>query len=218
MEMALLIVHSLFSASLLAVIASPAVSQTANPAPAAPSPVLSATAGEAPPLPPTSRRGRAISGDAAAALAAATPKYTPPPPKPPPKPEEEQIDLRDVDKPKNTIVRLPKYIVQEKKPAVFRERDVYTQKGLTEIAMRRYISEADRALNRWTLPLIGVSKEARALAMYAEDERLRNMSDLQEAANNTSKVDAQAGDYIRKESQNTFLRSSDFGWNGGGPR
>ena len=217
MEMARFIVHSLYSVSLLAIIASPADSQTANPAPAAPSPVLSATAGEAPPAPPTPRRGRAISGDAAAALAAATPKYTPPPPKPPPKPEEEQIDLREVDKPKNTIVRLPKYIVQEKKPAVFRERDVYTQKGLTEIAMRRYISEADRALNRWTLPLIGVSAEARALAMYAEDERLRNMSDLQEAANNTSKVDARSGDYIRKESQKTFLRSSDFGWNGGGP-
>ena len=49
----------------------------------------------------------------------------------------------------------------------------HTEKGLTDIAMRRYISDVDRALNRWTLPLFGSSKEARALAMYAEDEGVR---------------------------------------------
>lgn len=163
-------------------------------------------------------RTRPISGEVAAALAAVSPKYTPAPPKPEPKPESEQVDLREVDKPKNGIVRLPKYIVQEPKPAVFRERDINTQKGLTDIAVRRYISDADRALNRFTLPLFGTSKEARALAMYAEDERLRNMSDLSEAAAAASKSDSAAGSYIRKEAQETFLRTSDFGWNGGGPR
>ncbi len=163
------------------------------------------------------RRSRVISGEAAAALAAFAPKYEPPPPTPPPKPvdekpEEERPDLRDVDKPRNTIVRLPKYIVQEKKPPIFRERDIHTKKGLTELAMRRYISEADRALNRWTIPIIGMSKEARALAMYAEDERLRNMEDLRDAANNAAKSDGAAGEYIRRESQETYLRSGDFGW------
>ncbi len=198
------------------VVAQPAAS-TAQPAAAAQaSPILNAPPAENP-APTAPRRNRAISSEVAAALAAATPKYTPPPPKPPPKPEEEQVDLRDIDKPKNTIVRLPKYIVQEKRPAVFRERDIYTEKGLTDIAMRRYISDFDRALNRWTLPFIGMSKESRALAMYAEDERLRNMSDLKDAATNASKADAATGDYIRKESQKTFLRSGDYGWNGGGP-
>jgi hypothetical protein len=198
------------------VVAQPAAS-TGQPAAAAQaSPILNAPPAENP-APTAPRRNRAISSEVAAALAAATPKYTPPPPKPPPKPEEEQVDLRDIDKPKNTIVRLPKYIVQEKRPAVFRERDIYTEKGLTDIAMRRYISDFDRALNRWTLPFIGMSKESRALAMYAEDERLRNMSDLKDAATNASKADAATGDYIRKESQKTFLRSGDYGWNGGGP-
>jgi hypothetical protein len=206
---------SLFCASLLALPAVPGFGQAA---PAAPqSPILASPPAENT-APATPRRTRAISGDAAAALAAATPKYTPPPPKPPPKPEEELVDAREIDKPKNTIVRLPKYIVQEKKPPVFRERDIHTEKGLTDIAMRRYISDFDRALNRWTLPIFGVSKEARARAMYAEDERLRNMSDLQDAGVNASKTDAAAGTYILKESQKTFLRSSDFGWNGGGPK
>ena len=206
---------SLLSATLIVALPGAASAQSAPAAPA--SPILNATPND-PPAPGSSRRNRAISGDVAAALAAATPKYTPPPPKPPPKPEEEQVDLREVDKPKNTIVRLPKYIVQEKKPPVFTERAIHTKKGLTDIAMRRYISDFDRAINRWTLPFIGVSAEARALAMYAEDERLQNMSDLRDAAGNASKSDAAAGEYIRKESQKTFLRSNDFGWNGGGPR
>lgn len=186
--------------------------------PAAGSPVL-APRQEDRPASSAPRRSRAISGEAAAALAAAAPKYTPPPPPPPPPPpEEEQVDLRDVDKPKNTIVRLPKYIVQEKKPPVFRERDVYTPKGLADIAMRRYSTEADRALNRWTIPYIGMTKEARALAMYEEDERLRNMSDLREAGLNAGRTDPAAGDYILRESRKTYLRSSDFGWSSGEPR
>lgn len=164
------------------------------------------------------KRTRAISSDVAAALAAAAPKYTPPPPPPPPKPESELVDMREVDKPKNTIVRLPKYIVQEAKPPVFTERSIHTEKGLTDIAMRRYISDADRALNRWTLPLFGTSKESRAMAMYAEDERLRNMTNLEETAIAASKSDAAAGTYIRKEAQQTFLRSSDFGWSSGEPK
>ncbi|MCE2861663.1 MAG: hypothetical protein RIR76_835 [Verrucomicrobiota bacterium] len=200
---------------LVAGLAAPgAPAQTAAPSVpvAASSPVLSNGAPAAAPS-PSSRRSRAISGDAASALAAFAPKYEPPPPPPPPpKPEEEQPDLREVDKPKNTIVRLPSYIVQEKKPPIFRERDIHTKKGLTDLAMRRYISESDRALNRWTLPLFGTSKEARALAMYAEEERLKNMEDLRNAADNAAKSDTAAGDFIRRESRETYLRSGDFGW------
>jgi hypothetical protein len=200
----------------------PVASAQAPAAPAAPSPLFAPApdqkSGSAASAPTAPRRNRAISSDVAAALAAAAPKYTPPPPPPPPKPEAEQVDMREIDKPKNTIVRLPKYIVQEKKPPVFTERSIHTEKGLTDIAMRRYISDADRALNRWTLPLFGTSKESRAMAMYAEDERLRNMTNLEETASAASKSDGAAGTYIRKEAQKTFLRSSDFGWSSGEPK
>jgi len=195
----------------------PGSSTTSTPASA--SPILAPKAAdEKPAAPAAPKRTRAISPEAAAALAAFAPKYEPPAPKPAPKPEAEQVDLREIDKPKNAIVRLPKYIVQEAKPPVFRERDIHTEKGLTDLAMRRYISDADRALNRWTLPLFGTSKEARAMAMYAEDERLRNMADLNDAAVTTAKFDPAAGDYIRKESQNTYRRTSDFGWSSGEPK
>ena len=43
-------------------------------------------------------------------------------------------DLRDIDKPRNGIIRLPNYTVQEKKPPVFRERDIYTREGLADLA------------------------------------------------------------------------------------
>jgi hypothetical protein len=182
------------------------------------SPVLAPNQGERAPPPSAPKRARAVSPEVAAALATAAPKYTPPPPKPEPRPEEELPDLRDVDKPKNTIIRLPKVIVQEPRPAVFTERAIHTEKGLTDIAMRRYISDVDRALNRFTLPLFGTSKEARAMAMYAEDERLRNMSELEATAAAVSQGDAAAGAYIRRESEKTFMRSSDFGWSSGPPK
>lgn len=156
-----------------------------------------------------------MSPEVAAALAAASPKYTPPPPKPEPKPESELPDMREIDKPKNQIIRLSPVIVREPKPVIFSERTIHTEKGLTDIAMRRYISDVDRALNRFTLPLFGSSKESRAMAMYREDERLRNMSELEATATAVSAADAAGGTYIRRETEKTFMRSNDFGWNNG---
>ena len=112
--------------------------------------------------------------------------------------------------------RLPKFMVRESKPAVFTERAINTEQGLTDIAMKRYISDVDRALNLASLPFIGRLSEARALALYSEDERLKNMSDLRDAGINAGKVDSAAGAYILKESQNTYLRTGDFGGGGSG--
>lgn len=122
--------------------------------------------------------------------------------------------MREIDRPKNTIVRLPQYIVREPKPVVLSERAVHTEQGLADIAVRRYISDVDRALNRFTLPLFGSSYQARALAMYAEDERLENMSELNDNARAASQSDPAAGAYIRREAQETFMRTPDFGWSG----
>ena len=177
--------------------------------------ILAETPAEKPTAAAAPKRPRVISPEVAAALAAATPKYTPPaptPPPPPPKAEEELPDLRDIDKPKNTIVRLPTVIVQEKKPAIFTERAIHTQKGLVDIAMKRYITETDRVLNFLRIPFLTATTEARAMAMYAEDERLKNMSDLRDNGIDAAKTDPATGTYILKEAQQTYLRSSDFGW------
>jgi len=188
----------------------------------APKPVSAAA--ETPP--PAPKRNRAISGDVAAMLASSLPKYTPPPPPPPPlteaelakKAEEDAADLRETDKPKNAIVRLEKFVVQEQRPVIFSERQIHTKKGLAALAMRRYISDADRALNRWTLPLFGSSSEARALAMYADDERLKNMANLSDNVNMVMKSDPTAGGAAKDAAQKTYMRSTQFGYGGMAPK
>ena len=164
-----------------------------------------------------------VSPDVAAQLAASRPKFTTIAPPPPPKPEEETPDLRETDKPKNTIVRLPKYVVQEPRPPVFRERDIHTKEGLANLAMRRYLTETDRALNRFRLPLFSPmstnggsgSNEDRAMAMYYEDERLRNMAEIADNTNMVMKSDSAAGAKVKGAAQQTFMRWSDIGWQGG---
>ena len=204
------------AASFAALTLPKAGAQATDPAPT--SPVLAPASPDRTPPPSASKRPRAISSEAAAALAAASPRFDQVPVKPAPKPEEEKPDLREVDKPKNGIVRLPKMVVREPKPPIFTERSISTKKGIEDIAMRRYISDQDRALNRFTLPLFGSSMEARAMEMYAEDERLKNMADLRDNAIDASRTNPAAGAYIRKEAEKTYLRSADFGWNGGGPK
>jgi hypothetical protein len=202
------------SLRLLAAVASAGAFSASLPAQSAPNPIL-APATPAPKV-EAAPRHRAISSDVASQLAGAMPKYTPPPPKPAPKPEDEEVDAREIDKPRNGIIRLPKIIVNEPRPPIFTERAVSTEKGIRDIAVRRYISEVDRAMNRFTLPLFGSSIEARAMAMYAEQERLDNIDAMKDAASTVGKSDPTQGAYIRKEAQKTFMRAGDFGWQGGG--
>jgi hypothetical protein len=159
--------------------------------------------------PPPAKRDRPVSSGVASALAASMPKYNPPP-----KPAPVAVDgaARDVDNPKDGIIRLPKYTVQEKKPPVFRERDIYTTGGLADLAKNRYLTATDRMLNRVTLPLFGTSQEARAMAMFAEEERLHNMSDLKDTAKDISRTDPNDGAYIKRVTDQTYMRDSGFGY------
>jgi len=170
----------------------------------------SAATGTAPAKP---KRERLISDGLASSLAASLPKYNPPPK---PNPEDEDIDLREVDKPKNGIIRLPKYTVREKKPPVFRERDIYSKGGLADVAKRRYLTTAYNALNRFYLPIpffsSSKSPEEHALEMYAEDERLQNIADLNDTAQTIGRVDPSEGTYIKRAATETYMRSSGFGY------
>lgn len=156
------------------------------------------------------KKERSVSAGVASALAASMPKYNPPPK---PNPDDENVDLREIDKPRNGIIRLPKYTVQEKKPPVFRERDIYTRGGLEYLARDRYLSGTHRLLNRATLPIFfSTNPESLAMAMYAEDERLDNMADLKESARDISRVDPADGAYIKRVTDETYMRNSGFGY------
>ena len=158
------------------------------------------------------------------AITASLPRYAPPPKQAPKKPAAEvetedeaapESALIGPDQPKNKIIRLPRYIVEGDRPPVFRERDINTKQALAAIAMRRYLSTFDRSfLNRYTLPLLGISPEARAMAMYEEDARLSNISDLKNAATNARRAgDKAESDYLLRETNATYLRSGGMDWN-----
>jgi hypothetical protein len=188
--------------------------QPPSPTPPAANPIVGAPGSSQPATPDLTakpRRHRAISPEVAAQLSAATPKFTPPPPKPPPPPEEDQPDLRDTDKPKNGIIRLPKYVVRDR-PVVLSEHAVNTQAGLASLAMKKYFNQPYWALNSFTLPLFGTSPEKQALAMYAEDERLKNMAELSDDARMVGSADKEQGKYVKKQVDATYVRPGDFDW------
>lgn len=189
---------------------SPSEGQTAADENPTTNPVIASPEAPKPATPaPKPKRDRVMGDSVASSLAASMPKYSPPPK---PKPEEENADLRETDKPKNGIIRLPKYTVQEKKPPVFRERDIYTNKGFADLAKRRYLTPTYRMLNSVYIPFLTASPEQHALAMYAEDERLQNISDLHDSASTVSKSDAADGAYIKRLTDQTYMRTSDFGY------
>lgn len=158
------------------------------------------------------KRQRAISNNLSSALTSTLPKYNPPPK---PKPEDEDVDLRDVDKPRNGIVRLPKYTVHERRPPVFRERDIYTNKGLNDVARRRYLTPAYRILNSIYIPFLTASPDELAMAQYREDERLDNMADLKDTSETIGRGDPAGGTYLKRISDDTYMRRSDFTWRPG---
>ncbi len=157
------------------------------------------------------KRSRVVSEGVAAALAAGMPKYNPPKPVEP-KNEEDLPDLREIDKPRNQIIRLPDYVVREKRPPVFRERDINTTQGLAALAKKRYFSETAQALNRFRIPLFGMGQEAYASMMLAEQERLDNMAGLKATAADLKALSEGQGDAIRREVDRTYIRTDDYGY------
>lgn len=208
--------------------AQPAAPAAAIAAPAAAS--SEAGGGNIETLVPTSR----VSSGVASAITAGLPKYqAPKPPEPAPTPQpqrrrdpgEEEIEEAGgdesanpaqmaSDQPRNKIIRLPKYVVEADRPPIFKEREILTKQALAELAVRRYLSRFDsKVLNRFTLPIIGVSPEARAMAMYEEDVRLENISELKDAAESARRAGDRSGsNYILKETDRTFLRSGGMDW------
>jgi hypothetical protein len=115
----------------------------------------------------------AISPAVAEKLAAATPKYTPPAA---PAPQVEATpDLREVDKPRNGIVRLPSYLVQEEKLPAFKERELLTPQGRLKLAYQRH--PGLNFGNIWIFRNDGI-----ALMMLEEEERLERRQEFYDLA------------------------------------
>ena len=84
----------------------------------------------APPSPPLRH---ATSSATAAKVSAGLPKFSPPKPA-----AAESPDQRDADQPRNGIIRLPKYIVRERKLPELSNREMLTPDGRLDLAFKRH--------------------------------------------------------------------------------
>jgi hypothetical protein len=184
----------------------------ANPDPGATPPASDASnvvlAAKVPePAPARDESGRAVSAKVAADIGSNMPKYAPPTPAP--VVPADAPDTRDTDKPKNQIPRLPKYVVRESRPPVFRNRDLYTSEGLVNLSFKSH-----PGLHFGNI--LGLNSAA-ALEMYQDQQRLDAMGDLADEAHAMARGgDKAESDYILKESQATYMRPIDEAWSGPG--
>jgi len=167
--------------------------------------VSTGSAGAAPQV----KKQRIISGDLSKALSAGI-KYNPPPP---PKPEAELVDMREVDKPRNEIIRLPKYIVEAKRPPVFNEHNLYSKEMLRRLAYQRYISTFGRnVLNKYRLPIIGGGIDAYVMMQYEAEERKNNLTEMADKVSMYRVTgDNAEADKLKEDTQDTLMRRTEFG-------
>lgn len=155
------------------------------------SPLLAVPA--APPaLPPPAPR--AISPEAAAKLAALVPKFSV---ADTPLPDPAARDPGP-DRPRNTIIRLPNYVVTEPKIKMPKERELLTPKGRLELALKRY--PGLRFGNIGFLRNDGI-----ALMMYEEDLRLERMREMAELLS-LLPASIQAKPEVKRSSQQILIR------------
>ena len=157
---------------------------------------------------PPPARSNALSDNLAAALTDSLPKFNPPAKSAATDTDGDEGDddlFADLPKPKNGIVRLPRVVVEGERPPVFSEKDIHTAQGLADLAVKRYFTtQTGLALNRFTLPLFGMGKEAYALLLYEQDDRLRLLREYGEEAD----LLQAAGDEQRAAELRDFLNDT----------
>jgi len=148
--------------------------------------------------------GRTVSNKIAADLASGMPKFSVPTPTPTP-----VAEVSENDKPKNQIPRLPKYVVRESRPPVFRNQDLYTTGGLIDLSFK---SHPGLLFGN----ILGLNSSV-AYQMYLDEERKDAMDDLTDTARAMARGgDKAESDYILQASQETFMRPVEEIWGGPG--
>lgn len=151
--------------------------------------------------PSKSSAPRAISAETAARIGAATPKYNPPAPA---KAAETLPDLREIDKPRNTIIRLPPFVVQEKRaPYLPTEREMRTDDEQRALALKRY--PGFRVGN-----IFGFNAEV-AVMMMKEEERLAQKRQDEDSVELFRYSDPATYERVRLELEKAYQRAPAFG-------
>lgn len=99
-------------------------------------------------------------------------------------------------------------IVRESRLPRADDKEWLTPKARDAALVKEYIPPFDRYfLNRFTLPIIGVSNEARARMMYEEDKRLQDLKWINDQIDQTKQLDPQAAKELATIRDDTFTRS-----------
>jgi hypothetical protein len=166
-----------------------------------------------PPAPQTAPSAQeAASPQVAAALAGTIPKYNPPTPQKLSAEEAEFAALEARDKPKNKIIRLPKVVVQGVRPPIFAEHELYTPSGLTDLALKRYVTDVNGMPSATAAALTRFLFGSYAQQQYQAAQRQQEMSDTED----TAKMFQRAGDSgesaaLNQAVQDSYLLRGDFG-------
>ena len=151
------------------------------------------------PDPTTPQPRPKLSAQITGQIASAVPIWNPPPaqpaapaPAPPPVPGE---------------VRMAPFAVKESQLPRIESLNWMTPKAQDTQMVNQYITPFDRYfLNRFTLPIVGISKEARARLMYEEDKRLQDIHWINDEVEQTKLLDPEEAKELLKIRNNTFVR------------
>jgi hypothetical protein len=171
------------------------------PPPVTAPPVIASTTAPATEQPVPKPRPR-LSERITSQLASSIPAWSPPPPEPaekapPPPPDPD-------------VVRMAPVIVRDYRLPRIEEKEWLTRKALDTELVKQYIPPFDRYfLNRFTLPIIGSSQEARARMMYAEDQRLRDLKWFNDEIDQVKRLDPEAAKELKSIRNSTFTRPGD---------
>ncbi len=176
-----------------------AADPTAAPTPPAPAAATATPPAEAPRPAPQARPR--LSAAITNQIAGALPAWKQPPPgakpKAPPPP-----DTPDV-------VRMAPVIVDAYRIPNTAEKEWKTTRARDLALMERYLSPFDRGvLNRFTVPIIGLSNEARARMMYEEDKRLEDLKWINDQIDQLKTVDPKAAKDLEQVRNDTFTRTA----------
>lgn len=155
------------------------------------------------PVPPRPGARRLMSDEISARLASVAPKFQPPTPTPAP-PAAQPTPPEPEDRPKNTIIRLPRYIVEGERPPTFKQRELLTPKAKLELAYKRH-----PGLRFGSLPFL--SNDGIAREMIAEEEALERRRELAELTSLLAPTgDHEKDKQVREQVQETMSQTKSW--------
>jgi hypothetical protein len=174
----------------------------ASPAPPASPPPVAANTKELAAEPPAPKPRPRLSERITSQIVASIPPWHPPPPEPaekapPPPPDPDVVQMAPV-------------VVRDSRLPRIEQKDWLTPKALDAELVKEYITPFDRYfLNRFTVPIVGISPTARARMMYEEDKRLRDLRWMNDEIDQMKQLDPEAAKELKSIRNSTFTRPGD---------